>query len=115
MKSTHGVSPVPTNVCRVPAGQCTKSQARSDRSSSSRSSRQMPERTRKSSCADSAWYMPDGLPGSSTASVKPRLREHLRLEVGSLGEDTAVALEHAAAAERVVSQPRCVGDVHDEP
>src|SRR3954462_2322583 len=71
MKITQGPPPVPTKVCRVPGGQWTKSQARNSRSSSSTSSRQVPASTRKSSWLDSAWYMPVGLPGSSTASVNP--------------------------------------------
>src|SRR4051794_17385921 len=71
MKMTHGPSLVPTKVCRVPGGQWTKSHARSSRSSSSTSSRHVPASTRKSSWLDSAWYMPVGLPGSSTASVNP--------------------------------------------
>src|SRR3954447_23179979 len=71
MKMTQGPSPVPTKVWRVPGGQWTKSHARSGRSSSSISSRHSPASTRKSSCDDSAWYIPVGFPGSSTASVKP--------------------------------------------
>src|SRR6266516_2943883 len=72
MKMTHGPSPVPTKTCPVPGGQCTKSHARSGRSSPSTRSKHSPARTRKSSCFDSARYIPLGLPGSSTASVMPR-------------------------------------------
>src|ERR1035437_843313 len=71
MKITHGAPSVPTKTCSVPAGQCTKSHARRRRSTPAINSRHSPARTRKSSWPDSAWYMPVGLPGSSTASVNP--------------------------------------------
>ena len=56
-----------------------------------------------------------GLAGLEHGEREARVREHLRLGVGSLGEDARAALEDAATAERVVSQPRRVGDVDDEP
>src|SRR4051794_30028419 len=73
MKITHGPSPAPTNVWFVPGGQCTKSHCFSGRSCSSMISTHSPASTKKSSWPDSAWYMPDGLPGSSAASVNPVL------------------------------------------
>ena len=67
----HGPSPAPTKTCSVQAGQWTKSQARSRRSSPSISSRHSPESTRKSSWSSSPWYMQAGWPGSSTPMLIP--------------------------------------------
>src|SRR5256886_448642 len=67
----HGSSPAPTKTWFVPGGQWTKSQACSGRSSPSTSSRHSPNRTRKSSCWFSRWYMQAGWPGSSTPMLIP--------------------------------------------
>ena len=58
-------------MCSVPAGQCTKSQARSGRSTPSMITRHSPESTRKSSWASSEWYFPFGSPGCSTWMLIP--------------------------------------------
>ncbi len=64
-------SPAPTKMCSVHGGQCTKSHAFSARSWPSTISRHSPERTRKSSCASSPWYMPLGSPGRRIPTLMP--------------------------------------------
>src|SRR5690349_18329817 len=71
MRMPQGPSPAPTNTWSVPAGLCTKSQARSRSSSPSISTRHSPKSTRKSSWAFSRWYRQFGWPGSSTWMLIP--------------------------------------------
>ena len=80
----HGPAPAPTKTCGLPGATCTKSHARSGRSSPSSSSRHSPPRTRKSSCAASEWYFAFGWPGRSTWMFTPMLREH---RLGRLEQD----------------------------
>ena len=63
-----GPDPKPsfTKTCRAPAGQCTKSHCFRFRSCSSTIAVHEPRRTRKSSCASSAWYSVERSPGSIT-------------------------------------------------
>ena len=56
-----------------------------------------------------------GLPRLEHGEREARVREHLRLGVGPLGEHAPAALEHAATAESVVPQPGSLADVDDEP
>jgi hypothetical protein len=55
------------------------------------------------------------LPGLEHREREAGLGEVLRLDVGSFGEHPRRALEHAAAAERVVPHPRRVAGVDHEP
>ena len=58
---------------------------------------------------------PRGLAGLEHREGEAGVGEHLRLGVRPLGEYARAALEHAAAAERVVSHPGGLADVDDEP
>src|SRR5437588_211871 len=113
MKTTHGPSPAPTNTCSVPGGQCTKSHARSVRSSPSISSRHSPARTRKSSRFDSAWYIPLGLaeelsalrPSRPAERLDPDLDPATALPAAPYARDAAVHEQHRVGPGAAMEDP----------
>src|SRR5438128_632881 len=104
IRIVHGPSPAPTNTCSVHAGQWTKSQAFSGRSSPSTSSRHSPESTRKSSSHSSPWYMQLGWPGFSTWMLMP-ISRNLGSPSNSTADPNSSVCTHSESRALITNQP----------
>ena len=102
-------------MCFVPGGQCTKSHARSGRSSPSTINSASPASTRKSSWSASQWYIPIDSPGSRTREVDADLRElRLALEVAdgaAPGRDATARRGRLARTSRLLRDEPLLGPI----
>ena len=89
-----GPSPAPTNACRVSGGQCTKSHCLVVVPAPRRFRSASPERTRKSSCSVSQWYVSVGSPGFTT-----------RIAIPSIGKNVSASYSSAPVSGTLCPRP----------